>query len=264
MFFFKKKGLSEQEIKGALDKIREKYDTLIVKHGKNPEMRNSFEDRYYALLQSRGDVTTFIKAEMEALIELFERIDAEEAAKKKAEEAKIRARNQPAEPPKKSIADRIMEENEERIKKYPVIKIHDDASEELEHLLGAMEILDKKHWMGCEKLLKKNIPGRNQGAMYKLQSKLFTFLSARKNALPTVLSRYETLLYQNPKDMRALQVERKNVLIQAAFFLHELIKVLQLSEEYCTEKENEIIEEAVVFARQMLDDFRLRGFRPIN
>ena len=110
----KNKSLTAQEIQNAVEKIRKGYDDYIIRYIKPPRLRQGFENRYWEALQSRVDISAFLKAEIEVLQELM----AKEEERKSVEDAK-KIQKENIVPEKKNFADRIIEELKGRIIEYP-------------------------------------------------------------------------------------------------------------------------------------------------
>ena len=130
--------LTPGEITGAVEKIRKKYDTYVSKFFKPRTLKEAFEERYIRALRSGVDISSFLLAEISAIEELIDR-----------EEKRIAQEPVKPDPQKQqSFADRVLEENRQRIIKYPDISFHNDASEETRRLLGALSDLLRERWQG--------------------------------------------------------------------------------------------------------------------
>ncbi len=114
--------LSDLEIQAIVTKIREEYKHYAKE---NPKMFKllPFEERYTEVLRSRANIQSFLHAEVEFLEKLKQ---LHEENKKKAE---IRNSN---------TIEKIIQEQEEKIKHYPKIDFHPSARNDLKYFYGAM------------------------------------------------------------------------------------------------------------------------------
>jgi hypothetical protein len=216
--------LTPQEISRAVEKIRQRYDQYIYKFFKPKTLKDAFEDRYIAALKSGTDVSMFLMAEISAVEELLRR-----------EEERL-VSDQPAEPAKESIAekvDRIVIEQQERIRKYPEVPFHPVASEELRRLLGALGVLEDKHWESLGRVLQNTTYYRSSLTMTQLEGKLRDLASRASGGAPPALSRYLYHANRFPRNYLAIDREEKEYILESAFFLHELNDILvRVSENY--------------------------------
>jgi hypothetical protein len=113
--------LSSEEIDKLLLKLRERYREYAKKHNRSWFNVEAFEERYAMAVQNRMNLEGFILAE----ISNFEKVREKYESKKKKKEFTSRV-------------DRIMEENIERIKKYPEIEFHPMAGIEIKYFYGAL------------------------------------------------------------------------------------------------------------------------------
>lgn len=114
--------LSDSEIKAIIEKIRNEYNHYAKE---NPKMFRllPFEERYTEVLRSRANIQAFLHAEIEFL----------EKLKKLHEENKRKADAQ-----RHSTIDKIIQEQEEKMKHYPKIDFHPAARNDLKYFYGAI------------------------------------------------------------------------------------------------------------------------------
>lgn len=114
--------LSDSEIQAIVEKIRNEYKHYAKE---NPKMFKllPFEERYTEVLRSRANIQSFLHAEIEFLEKLKH---LHEEHKRKAEIMRH------------SAIDRILTEQEEKIKHYPKIDFHPLARNDLKYFYGAM------------------------------------------------------------------------------------------------------------------------------
>jgi hypothetical protein len=114
--------LSDSEVKAILEKIRSEYNQYAKE---NPKMFRllPFEERYTEVLRSRGNIQNFLHAEIEFL-EKLKKIHQENVKKAEAQ--------------RHSTLDKIIEEQEQKIKHYPKIDFHPAARNDLKFFYGAI------------------------------------------------------------------------------------------------------------------------------
>jgi len=210
--------LTPEEISRAVAKIRQRYDEYIYKYFKPKTLKFAFEDRYMQALKSRADISNFLLAEISAVEELVGR-----------EEARLES-GAPAEEHKESIServDRIVEENLQKIRRYPEVAFHPSASEEIRRLLGALKTLVDEHWPRLSAILRDSSYGRGSTAMVQLESQLRYLGDPGRDGVPSGLSRYLYHLNRFPRDYPAIDREEKEYILETAFFLHDLGEILE-------------------------------------
>ena len=125
--FKKQKGGKAPDIDEAIQKLKNQYREYSEEYGVKIFNLQSFEERYRNALANKIDLYTFLLAEIEVFKELEKKVE-----KPGAEEAKD------ALPTYSQLADKIIEENMDKIKGYRLIDFHPDAEEETKYLLGAI------------------------------------------------------------------------------------------------------------------------------
>jgi hypothetical protein len=247
--------LSPQEISRAVVKIRQRYDQYIYRFFKPKPLKDAFEDRYIEALKSGTDVSMFLMAEISAVEELLRR-----------EEQRV-ASGSPPEPDKESIAekvDRIVAEQQERIRGYPEIPFHPVASEELRRLVGALGELEDKHWARLSRLLQDTAYYRSSLTMIQLEGRLRDLASRASGGVPAALSRYMYHANQFPRNYLAIDREEKEYILGSAFFLHDLNEILlRVSENYpqLQPAAREALQEVQEQVQGIIRNFRLKDFK---
>lgn len=229
--------LSPEEISRVVAKIRRRYQEYIYKYFKPKTVLFAFEERYMEALQRRTDVSTFLLAEISAVDELIKR-----------EEAKIAAGPVPDERSVGDRVERILEEQRERVRKYPDVPIHATANEEIRRLVGAMSTLEAEHWPRLSGCLRDTTYSRSSLTMTNLESRLRYLASLGTDGVPGALSRYLYHLNRFPRDYPAIDREEKEYILESAFFLHDLNDIL----------------ERVVLNYPRLDEARKRGLQGVQ
>ncbi len=247
--------LSPQEISAAIEKIRQRYDQYSYKFFKPKTLRDGFEDRYLEALKSGTDISLFLMAEISAVEELMRR-----------EEERI-ASDQPAEPEREGIAekvDRIVAEQQERIRKYPEAPFHPAASEELRRLVGALGELEETYWPQLGRLLQHTSYSRSSLTMMQLESRLRDLADRVGGEAPAALARYLYHVNRFPRNYLAIDREEKEYILESAFFLHELNEILERASEGDPQSQpaaRQGLQEVMQYVQGIIQDFRLREFR---
>ena len=258
----KSRKLSWKEIENTIDKIKRKYNDLIIQYMLPVDLIKEFEDRYFEALRIRMDMDVFLKLEISALSDLKKEEDIKLAASRKyaAQKDASRDRNDSAE----NFADRIIRENRERIKKYPEFSICKDASEEIQRLYSVLVRFDKEYWPVVDKILRDIQPSSFSGARFALESKVFELCSINVDGFAPALSRYRSLLLRIPRDYSIIEVEEKRFLLESAFMFHEIKDELNrfLKKDWIDPENKSQIEKVLTFINPVIKDFRLTDLKP--
>ncbi|MDA3957747.1 hypothetical protein [Oceanispirochaeta sp.] len=249
MFKRKKRDkLTAKEVETALVRIRKTYDDYIISYMTPIDEKSSFEDRYIEALHARVDLTRFIKDEIVYLQQLIQ----------ESEENKVRHENKasPATKPLKGFADRIIEELERQIESYPMIVLHDDASDEVKKLYGALNVLDNEYWSTVSSFIRKV---HSSTVSYNLENRLFRMTTIGGDDVPPELDRYLFLLKQGGKYSTELFRESQECIKRASFFLHELHLILLECQDRGLMDES--VEIAYNYVEDIIRDFRLKDLK---
>ncbi|MDA3900741.1 MAG: hypothetical protein PF637_09520 [Spirochaetes bacterium] len=264
--------LSEQETAQLLERLRNRYDEYSKKYNPAWFNRNTFEDRVTFAYENRMDMSAFILAE----VANFEKM------KEKYEKQKERS----------SFAnkvDKIIEEQMERISKYPRMEFHPRAGIEISHMYGALyHLADRLYpvlW-----LIVDDTSSREK--LQQLESELFHFAQPTLSRLPRFTEDYALLLAR--PNLSELEVEKgkNNYLKEAAFLLFHIAafcdyliknpgslfehpvsfsrgyesaeKKKKLSEEFSSLTGFGAVFKIKHYCEDLVADFRLTAFRPVN
>jgi hypothetical protein len=249
------KKLSPTEIKDTVEKIRKKYDEYAFKYFKSIQHKNNFEDRYIGALKSGVDISSFLLAEIGAIMELVKR-----------EEDKVLEKKTPKSgPPQPGFADRILEENRKRIEKYPALEIHQDAPEEIQRLFGALNRLELEYWPDLYAPLRSTSFSLNTKTMIALENQLHQLAGRGKDGISVRLERYVARLKRFPRDYGLIEKDEKDYLLEAAFLLHELADILTTAlgkhETVFSVEEKNKVTEILEYINGLLTDFRLKELK---
>ena len=239
--------LTPGEITNVIEKIRRRYDDYINKFFKAKILRDAFETRYKKALENRVDISSFLLAEISAIDELIHR-----------EEDRIASEPPPKAEPRQDTADRVLEENRKRILKYPEIDLHGDANPEIRRLLGALNALAGEHWHRLSDSLRATAYSMTSTEMLGLDSRLRALGSVERDGVPPLLVRYVAQLRKFPRTFALIDREEKEYILECAFFLHDLLAVLDRVKALYGDLG---LEETTAYVLGIIADFRLKDFK---
>ncbi len=225
------------------------------------EALDFFEDRYISAMRARMGLETFLHAEVAAVEALIRKEQGKIDSEKNREETAIQEQVK-----RQSIAERVLAENLERIAKYPRVLIHEEASEDVERLFGALGTVEREFWTDLERLFKKAYTSMMMSPRGRLEEQLRKLCEVGPDGIPPRLSRYQSLLGWFPRNYGDIDKESKKCLVDAAFFLHDLIETLKEVEasEELSIPERQKVEVMKQYVHNVLDDFRLREFKNLR
>jgi hypothetical protein len=250
------KKLSPTEIKDTVEKIRKKYDEYAFKYFKSAQHKKNFEDRYLGALRGGVDISSFLIAEIGAIMELVKR-----------EEDKVLEKRppRPAAAQGPGFADRIIEENRKRIEKYSAPEVHPDAPDEIRRLFGALNRLEREFWPGLYAPLRNTSFSLNTKTMIGLENQLHQIAGRINDGISSRLERYVARLKRFPRDYGLIEKDEKDYLLEAAFLLHELVDILTTAlrkhETVFTTEEKNTLNEILAYCDGVLADFRLKELK---
>lgn len=250
VMFKRKKSdkLTPKEVEAALSRIRNTYDDYIITYMTPIDEKSAFEDRYIDALHARVDLTRFINDEIKHLQTLISAGEEDKARKAR----RVRKSSKP----KKSFADKVLEELEKQIETYPEIEIHDDASPEVKKLYGALKELDNTYWANLAGFI-RNV--HSSTISYNLENRLLRMTTVGGDAVPPELDRYLFLLNQKGKYSSELFRESQECIKRASFFLHDLRRILLECQDRGLMDEK--VEIAYNYVENIIRDFRLKDLK---
>ncbi len=258
----KRKKLNSVEIEAAVNGIRKKYNDYMVEYMKPPAARNLFEDRYIEALKARVDLDRFIFDEILLVQKLLDDEKERAGVRLEAAEAKKR-KNTERNKERKSVVDRIFEENRNKIRKYISYGLEDDDIYDVDKLFGAVNEFEKKYWSGIEKILRKLYTSRYTGPRRELEERLFELTLEGPGGYPPAMVKLKTILERSPREYTALQRESQRCIMNISFFLHSVTQELEkiLKDETLEKDDRKTIEFSVDFLHNMIEDFRLTDIK---
>ena len=245
----------------CLERIRSRYDHLITTYMAPISLKNDFEARYSYALQMRMSMELFLKGEVEMVEEL---IQQEEEAQDQAEKAAMEERLTGGRK-KKSFADKVVEDMENKIKGYPSRKVHPDAALEIIKLYGALQQFERDFWGTVENFLLRIFPSERNGMLAQLEQDLWNMTYSRNREredrdIPLALERYVMMLETNDYHYDLLG-ETQNCIKKAAFWLHEVRSSIRKAEELgFSEERIQMAEEELT---GIISDFRIKDIKKI-
>jgi len=212
------KKLTPEEVKVVLSKIRSKYEKIITEFKKSRIIVENFDERYISALRNRQDVSIFLMAEIEVVEELY---------KKEKENKEKEAIGKPQKATEtRSVADKIFDENRQKIIKYTKIDLGKDADEELERLLGAVREYLNDYFPAIIYIYKER---RHTAEGDHLNDFYHKFLTQYDYKGDFPISRqYVASLDRLPKDFKKIDYEHRYIMQESAFILNDLLEALDM------------------------------------
>ncbi len=254
-----KKKLNEQEIEQIINKIRNRYNDLIVTYMLSPRIKNHFEERLYQVKRAGVNPERFFHDEI-LNIKNIETREREKLNKEAAEKRKIEARKkQNINTVKQDFADRMIEKMMQKIEKYPEIFIHDHANPEIRKLFGTLIDFDSKHWKNYDRISKKYRALKYNLSYIQLENQLNDFSRIYKDDVPTRLIRYKTMLSSPFSRTKDIEKEEKMVILESAVLINNLKKALSEIDdtEHMTTEDFHDISDMKDYLENVKNDFRL-------
>jgi len=258
----KKKKLSNIEVEAAVNGIRKKYNDLIVEYMKPKVIKDSFEDRYISALRARVEMSNFIYTQIFVVSKLIkdekEKQQSQIKKLKRLQAAKTHMDNQHM-----SVADRIFDENRDKIRKYQGIGLDDPDAFEINKLYGAVKFFEESHWPVVEKILRRIYPSRYSGPRMSMENRLFEITITGPDGFPPGLIKLRTMLSRSPREYASLQRETQRCMLAVSFLLHDLSDELPsfLEGGALIKGEQKAVEETIDYVHTVLDDFRLMDLK---
>lgn len=236
MFFLKKKNKPDV-LREKIRELKEEYRDLDSQLKVDPDLGSEFEKRYMEILEKRIPLETFIADEYLFL-------------------EKIKTNLEKKKNPAPTSADRVIDEQEQRISGYPEARLKIKVSRELSKLHQALLDFISPFFPVLLEELKKN---RKKNTIVVLEENMYLLLGADPGStLPKYMKRYESLLALK-ESSEMIMKEEQNCLLQAGTFLHKIKQEVQDLMAADEEKNNnlEVIREHL---EKLIKDFRLYLF----
>jgi len=198
-------GLNRQEITRLIDKLRDSYAVYEKKHNRVWFNRDAFEERLNLALEKKMNLEGFILSE----ISHFEKLKARYDTRKKESTFSERI-------------DAIMEEHTGRMKKYPPVYFHRDASLEMVHFYGAMKRFSTAHFPVLRIIVNAS---SHKNILNDMENRL-TYLAVPHGTRHAKRVLDHVMVLSRPSSQRSeLDIERDKsaYMRESAFLLHEII-----------------------------------------
>ncbi|HOK91777.1 MAG TPA: hypothetical protein PLA51_01605 [Spirochaetota bacterium] len=198
-------SLKKEEIDELIRKLRAKYTEYSQKHNKKWFDPSSFEERLSMAIKNKMNLEGFILAE----ISNFEKLKEKYEKKKKEKENSF-----------SKEVEKIIEENNARIKKYPEIIFHHNCDMELSHFYGSLNEFISYYFpifwiLATDNQLKNTIN--------ILEEQLSSFALKKGDKHPRRIEDH-ILLLKRP-GVRPIEIEKdkNDYLKEGGFLLHDII-----------------------------------------
>ncbi|MCL2791483.1 MAG: hypothetical protein FWD87_00165 [Spirochaetaceae bacterium] len=253
------KKISSDEMEKVAEKIRKKYNDIIVSYMLSPRIKEGFDDRYNEIKKYGVDPLRFFNDEITALkdIEQKEKEKINKAAKNKNIEHN---ENNNKETDKKDFADKVIEQIFKKIEKYPTFFIHQNANKEIEKLFGALIDFDKNMWKEYENIAKKYRVIKYDLAYINLEKMLNNFTRIFSGNVTVRLLNYKNMLNSPFSKTNNIDKEEKSCIMESAFLIKMLMDTANglIDYPHILKEEKEKLQKLINYLDIMLDDFRLK------
>ena len=253
-FKYTSKSLHGNEIDQAIKKLKELYKKYAEIYGGNVFNLNAFEKRYINALKNKTDINVFLHAEISVFEELKQRTTK---SNQKISE------NKGSDTSYSKIADRIIEENLSKIKKYRYIDIHPDAEDEVKYLYGAVFDFYYNTWTLSAEIMRKIANSTFDRQLEKLEHDFSYYIIPIKGAYSRAIDDYLFVLSRkNPIDNEKAAVNFIKyggiLLNNCERLMNEAYNILMSSND---ESDANRMKYLLEVTRKIINDFRLMDIR---
>jgi hypothetical protein len=250
--------LSKKEIDSLLDKIRKKYIEYSKVHGKNKFSEEMFNERYVAALKLKADIEHFLYAEVCAIEELKKEIEDKRAEKAREIEGRRQVRKQ---------LDDIANNNAGKIQKYPDYRFAEDAPFEIIKLYGAFILYYDQLFAGVLKALYSLNNMRISRKCDEFSKSFDSFCRKNYRGLTGKAQDFIIIMDKYGKDPKEYEKYQQLAVKDAAILLndfHDFLRRLHKTDVLPNSgfsKENEFLKANIDFIENIINDFRISGFK---
>jgi hypothetical protein len=248
--FRKSKNQTGVDVDGVVRKLKTLYGQYADLYGSKLFNLQAFQQRYRDALTNRVNLASFCHAEITVFEELKRRVQ------KKETEAGTQAYS--------AVADRIVEENLRRIRKYRRIEFHPEAEEETTYLLGAVTDFYYEVWGGITRLIKPLGEHSFNDFIEKLENDFSYYVVPMRGLYPRAVQDYQLVLSR--RDSRESEQASYRFIKYGAILLNNCLRLIRDALNFL-QKESEQGERSVELKkigrrlRTIVDDFRLGDIR---
>jgi len=259
----KRKKLSPVELEAAVNGIRKKYNDLIVEYMIPKKIKDSFEDRYIDALRARVGMGNFIYSEILLVTNLIKNEKGKLQKVELNKQKRLHSLKNNINKQNKSIADRVVEANRDKIRKYQGIGLDDSDAFEINKLYGAVKFFEQNYWPFIEKVLRRIYPSRYSGPRMGMENRLFEITITGPDGFPPGLIKLRTMLNRKPREYSSLERETQRCILDVSFLLHDINDELSgfRHEGLLREGEHKVLDETIGYVHTMLEDFRLMDLK---
>ncbi len=244
-----KNELSKKEIDLAINKIKEVYVKKAEKYDSSIFDIERFNKRYMDSLRMNLPTTNFITSEMMVLQDLQIRAEEKYPHREKNDQHKP------------SNADKLLQQFEQQIKKYPLVDFADRADEESCRLVGMLQTLYKE-W-GTAIPAKNSLSPRTKAydLSQKIDSRLFALLIPQKNELPRMVNDFGMTISRLISGKSEQKKAKRDFFKETGFFLNDLSELLhEIIKNGATDK-LDLAKQAEFYTNGAIEDFRIKEFK---
>lgn len=241
--------------------LRKEYASFVKDGIRSGKLLDALEQRYQEALKSNTNLNCFFEAESEALAYMKERernlvrryhsIRIEQIRNFKDQEGVT--------PSHKNIDFR-------KIRRYPALQIHQDSSNKLTRLAGALANFRAEHWDEIEQEFRVFSMTATIDSRINIELQWRDLTESGEDGLPPRFDKYKRLLMQFPRSKKAIEWEERYLLYEIATFLMRLHNHLSTRtvESDLSEEEVSKLRHAESKLMGILTDFNLLEFTNTN
>jgi hypothetical protein len=241
--------ISPSDVDAVVQKLKSLYGKYAEVYGEKLFNLHEFERRYRDALIAKIDLTNFCHAEITVFEELKKRVQRKDPPEKKHVYA--------------DVADRIIKENLQKIRKYRKVDFHPDADEETRYLLGAVMDFYYESWGRVMGLIKKLGDRSLIDFMEKLENDFSYYAVPIRGLYSRAADDY--MLVLSRKDPRESERASYNFIKYGAILLNNCLKLTVDALNYADSgNEGNSVQELRGIQgtlRSIIEDFRLADIR---
>jgi len=131
-------------------------------------------------------------------------------------------------------------------------------------MLGALTSLLRDRWQQIGDALQDTMYSMNSSEMLSLDSQLHFLASTDKDEVPQFLFRLVGQLRKFPRNYMLIERDEKEYILEAAFFLNDLLTVLERVKRVYTDiaaEEKKTIDDNLAHVWEIVSDFRVKDFK---
>ncbi len=259
--FWNKRGsdkLNQQkkEYDHIINELIVRYRSLIEDKKVNPSLLKSFTSRLDSTMDGGRDVAVFLEEELKEYRSIEQMIQYKEKAIEEQEEMLRRVHEG------ETTADKVFQDNRQRIAEYPELKFHPDADLEIVKLYGAMHYFDAHHWDVLESFFRQAFPQPGQIDRISIEQRFWRFVSTSNDREPNALERYKRILDTSMASKAEKHKELREAIKLLSFFLHDIIDVFEHAKKI--QQPDHQASEAIDYVKNIVRNFRLQSLKRQN